>query len=105
MLNRKSRCNGLCVNPNPYSEKELKLLWEVLPSVRRQFLEDCKFPERFQGEVLVGSRTVNDREVELTLRSAATAEQFNREPFTWVYDALQDCAERDWHYAMDKRWL
>jgi len=102
--NRKSRCNGLAALPNLYSKGAEDLFLGLVPDVRTEFRLDVKDPSRFEGEVLYGDRTINDQIVYWTLRSAATEEEFRREPLTWIYDALQACAERDFWYKFEKEY-
>jgi hypothetical protein len=103
-MGRVSRCNGVSTKPHIYGAQALRIFDELVPVVRMEFAVDAGNPDRFQGEIMLGSRYENDTDVLLTLRSAATEAQFLAEPLTWVYDALQDCAERDWYYKHEKDW-
>ncbi len=102
--NRVSRCNGVSAKLHSYSPEAVKLFDNIVGGLRLVFLREANDPELWQGEVLVGPRVMSDTDVLMTLRSSATEEQFQAEPFTWVQDALQNCAERDWWYANEKRW-
>lgn len=91
-----SRCDGISQHPYPYSNESHALFMQILQSERLRFLLDSKDPMNFQGEIAIGRNFTNTDMVWWTLRSAANEDQFKAEPFSWVYDALQDCAERDW---------
>ena len=104
-MNRVSRCNGIRMPVNAYSDEAVQLFYELLPAVRAQFIQDCAKPELWQGEVVVSNRVLSSGEVCATLMSWASEAQFIAEPMTWIIDALQDCAERDFFYANEKRWV
>lgn len=102
---RKSRCNGITLPLNPYSIESGDLFRSLLADIRAEFIRDTKDLDNFVGEIAVGMRVHDDFIVWETLRSAATEEQFKAEPVTWIYDALQDCGERDWWYmSNNKQW-
>lgn len=98
---RVSRCNGLTLPLHPYSIFEKNLFDQLVEQVRIEFCADMSDRTNFQGEVYYGDRCRSNDRVFSTIQSAATAEQFKAEPLTWIYDALQNCAERDWWYIMD----
>lgn len=99
MKDRVSRCNGIKIPIVEYSAIAKRVFKDILPQLRAQFLIDARDPSLWQGEVLCGRRVMNDGDVLMTLQSWATEEQFMDEPFSWVLDALQDCAERDFLMA------
>lgn len=102
--NRKTRCGGLSRIPHAWGKGAEDLFYSLVDDVRAEFRQDMQDPSRFEGEVLYGDRTINDQVVLWTLKSAATEEQFRSEPLTWIYDALQDCAERDFWYKFEKEY-
>lgn len=79
-----------------YSAHAMALFDQLLPEVRAEFIRDSQDPTNFEGEVLVGRRTMNDTDVEMTLKCGVPEDQFLMAPLTHLYDALQACAEKDW---------
>ena len=99
MLNRVSRCRSPLLSGHPWSLLAKLEAKAIINALRPQFIIDCKSSELWQGEVLAGHWVNDDGHVLWMLQSNATEEQYKHEPFTWVQDALQACAEHDWLVA------
>lgn len=103
MINHKSRCNGIRLDAPPFSPYAYALFLQIIQSERLRFLMDSKDPKNFEGEVAIGRNFTDTEKVWATLRSATTETCFLLEPYTWTYDALQDCAEKDAWYLNEKK--
>ena len=73
MLNRVTRCRGMKPQTFPYSPSTKELALMLIRELRPQFIEDCKQPARWQGEVLAGHWVNDDGHVMCMLQSSATA--------------------------------
>lgn len=70
----------------------------LIPRVRAHFLEDAADPMNFQGEIVVGSRTMSDELVSVRIKANVDEAYFLKYPNTCIYEALHACAEADWYY-------
>lgn len=99
---RIAKSNGTKANPNSYGVMATELFFHLVERVRLDFLEHSKDLSNFQGEIAVGSRVTSNEHILLTLKSNFTEQEFRDNPVESIYDAIQNCAERDWWYAHEK---
>lgn len=91
------KCDGVHADAHKYSDKASLDLRMIIREVRKYFVipSDCMAGVRFNSDDLVL----------LSIRSNATEEAALTAPLSWAHAALEDCASRDFHYAIEKQWV
>jgi hypothetical protein len=91
----------MVLHPNYFGIGLTDAFNKMLPHVRLEILRDFKDTEQYK-EVACGLNFNSAHRVLWTLRSAYTADEFRKNQTAAIYDALLDCAKRDYWYLNEK---
>ncbi len=95
-IDKAIRCNGPRLNAPQFEAELTTWFLQVIREVRSRFV--------LGDDQLAGVRFKSDEIVLLSVRSNATQQQVIEAPLSWAHAALEDCASRDHHYAVEKEY-
>ena len=100
-------CRGISSEAPNYSLPYRDRVWKLIHPVRLEFIADVNEKRvLFKDKVYLGRNVGSDASVLLTVQSwYPESSNFTDEDLkAQIYDALYDCATRDFWYAVEKDW-